>query len=86
MPTDAPKVKIDMTKSSRCERVVTCNTAEKDDRVAMANALAEERDWPLIPSFDDAEIIAGQGTANAGTATGGRPRRRAAFCPSAVAA
>lgn len=61
MPTDAPKVKIDMTKSYGVE--VIMYDAEKDDRVAMANALAEERDWPLIPSFDDAEIIAGQGTA-----------------------
>jgi len=61
MPTDAPKVKVDMAKSYGVE--VIMYDPEADDRIEMARKLAEERDLEIIPSFDDADIIAGHGTA-----------------------
>lgn len=61
MPTDAPKVKVDMAKSCGVEVIIY--DAEEDDRIAMAQQIAEERDLEIIPSFDDADIIAGHGTA-----------------------
>ncbi|WP_182171992.1 pyridoxal-phosphate dependent enzyme [Flaviflexus equikiangi] len=61
MPTDAPKVKVDMTKSYGVE--VRMYNPETDNRIEMAQQLAAERDLEIIPSFDDPDIIAGQGTA-----------------------
>ncbi|WP_182353812.1 pyridoxal-phosphate dependent enzyme [Flaviflexus huanghaiensis] len=61
MATDSPKVKVDMAKSYGIE--VMMYDPEEDDRIAMAAEIAKERDWEVIPSFDDGELIAGHGTA-----------------------
>lgn len=61
MPTDAPKVKVDMAKSYGVE--VIRYDPEETDRIAMADQLAKDRDLEIIPSFDDGDIIAGHGTA-----------------------
>lgn len=61
MPTDAPKVKVDMAKSYGVEIIMY--DPENDDRIALAEQLAAERDLEIVPSFNDADIIAGHGTA-----------------------
>lgn len=60
MPKDAPKAKIDGTRALGAEVVLF--DRERDDRDAMGAALAEERGLTLIKPFDDALVIAGQGT------------------------
>jgi len=60
MPKDAPKAKIDGTRALGAEVVLF--DRERDDRDAMGAALAEERGLTLIKPFDDAFVIAGQGT------------------------
>ena len=60
MPEDAPKVKLEATRGYGGE-VVTYSKGE--DREAVSKRLAEERGLTLIPPFDHAHIIAGQGTA-----------------------
>lgn len=61
MPTDAPKVKVDMTRSYGVE--VIMYDPENDNRITMADQIALERGMTVIPSFDDPDLIAGQGTA-----------------------
>lgn len=61
MPGDAPALKIAGTRAEGAEIVFYDRTRE--DRVAIAAALAAERGATLVPSFDDPHIIAGQGTA-----------------------
>lgn len=60
MPKDAPRAKIDGTRALGAEVVLF--DRERDDRDAMGAALAEERGLTLIKPFDDALVIAGQGT------------------------
>lgn len=60
MPSDAPAAKIEGTRAHGAE-IVFCDR-RKDDREAIARALAEERGAVLVPSFDDPLIVAGQGT------------------------
>ncbi|MBB3711674.1 threonine dehydratase [Limimaricola variabilis] len=60
MPQDAPKAKIDGTRALGAEVVLF--DRERDDRDAMGAALAEERGLTLIKPFDDALVVAGQGT------------------------
>lgn len=59
MPSDAPHAKIEGTRALGAE-VIFC--ARNDDRAAIAQTIAEERGATLIRPFDDAAIIAGQGT------------------------
>ncbi|MEZ7897856.1 MAG: pyridoxal-phosphate dependent enzyme [Flaviflexus sp.] len=61
MPTDAPQVKVDMTRSYGAEIIMY--DPEDDDRIAMAQQVAAERNLSMISSFDDPDLIAGQGTA-----------------------
>ena len=61
MPKDAPPMKIARTKAFGGE--VVPYARERDDRDAMARALCEERKAAFVPPFDDADVIAGQGTA-----------------------
>ena len=61
MPADAPALKVEGTRSHGAEIVFYDRATE--DRVAIARALAEERGATLVPSFDDPDIVAGQGTA-----------------------
>jgi threo-3-hydroxy-L-aspartate ammonia-lyase len=60
MPEDAPKVKLEATRGYGGE-VVTYGKGE--NREALAKRLSEERNLTLIPPFDHAHIVAGQGTA-----------------------
>jgi threonine dehydratase len=60
MPSDAPAVKIEGTKRLGAE-VVFYDRA-RDNRESIAEALARERGAVIVPAYDDADIIAGQGT------------------------
>ncbi len=60
MPFDAPAIKIANTRADGAEIVFYDRYAE--DREAIAARIARERDAELLPPFDDARIIAGQGT------------------------
>jgi threonine dehydratase len=61
MPSDAPSIKVESTKRWGAE--IVRYDREKDDRSAIAAALCAERGATLVPPFDDADVIAGQGTA-----------------------
>ena len=61
MPSDAPALKVEGTRQQGAEVIFYDRAAE--DRVAIAKALAAERGATLVPSFDDPDIVAGQGTA-----------------------
>ncbi len=60
MPTDAPQTKIDATRALEAEVVLYDRATE--DRKAIGQTLAEARGLTLIEPFDNAEVIAGQGT------------------------
>jgi threonine dehydratase len=60
MPADAPAIKIANTRAYGAE--VALFDRHRDDREAIARALAAERGAVLVPPFDDPDIIAGQGT------------------------
>ena len=60
MPADAPRMKIENTRALGAE-VVLYNRAT-DDRDALGAALSEKRGLTLIKPYDDAHVIAGQGT------------------------
>jgi threonine dehydratase len=60
MPADAAEVKVDRTRGYGAE-VVAYDRATTD-RDALGARLAAERGLSLIPPFDHAEVIAGQGT------------------------
>jgi threonine dehydratase len=55
---NTPQVKIDATRRHGAEVLVVPNT----DRELVANQVVEERGGTLIPPFDHADVIAGQGT------------------------
>jgi len=61
MPRDAPRAKRERTAALGAE-VVFYDRA-RDDREAIANDIATRRGAVLVPPYDDALIIAGQGTA-----------------------
>lgn len=60
MPADAPELKIENTRSHGAE--VVLYDRRTDDRVAIAQRLAESSGATVVPSFDDPHIVAGQGT------------------------
>ena len=60
MPSDAPGIKVAKTRGYGAE--VIFYDRYREDRVAIAEAIAAERDAAVIPSFDDPDVIAGQGT------------------------
>ena len=60
MPSDAPRVKMQNTRDLGAEVVEYDRVHESRERIAAR--LAEERGATLVPSFDDPDIIAGQGT------------------------
>lgn len=60
MPEDAPKVKLEGTRSHGAEVVLY---AKGQDREEISARLAKERNLTLIPPFDHPHIVAGQGTA-----------------------
>lgn len=61
MPADAPAAKLDGTRSHGAE-VVLYDRA-REDREAIAREIAARTGAALVPPFDDALIVAGQGTA-----------------------
>jgi threonine dehydratase len=60
MPADAPHIKITNTKTLGA--TVVLYDRIKEDRHAIGQKLANEQNLSLIPPYDDADIIAGQGT------------------------
>lgn len=60
MPADAPKVKVDATRSHGAEIIFYDRRTESREEIAAR--LAEERGAVVVPSFDDPAIVAGQGT------------------------
>lgn len=60
MPTDAPRVKLQNTLALGAQ-VITYDRL-RESREEIAARLAAERGAVLVPSFDDPDIIAGQGT------------------------
>src|SRR3984885_3009527 len=61
MPSDAPRPKIEGTRAYGAE--IVAYDRVREDREAIAARLCAERGAVLIKPFDDAGIIAGQGTA-----------------------
>jgi threonine dehydratase len=60
MPADAPRVKMRNTLDLGAE-VITYDRL-RESREQIATQLADERGAVLVPSFDDPDVIAGQGT------------------------
>lgn len=60
MPSDAPRLKIERTR--RFGAYVHLYDREREDRDAIARAKCAERKAAFIAPFDDARVIAGQGT------------------------
>lgn len=60
MPADAPKLKIDNTRAHGAE--VVLYDRETEDRDAIGAELSSQRGLTMIKPFDNAEVIAGQGT------------------------
>ncbi|WP_174511612.1 pyridoxal-phosphate dependent enzyme, partial [Methylocella tundrae] len=60
MPEDAPASKMAATREYGAQ-VVTYDRF-REDREAISRRLAEERGMVLVPPFDHAHVIAGQGT------------------------
>jgi threonine dehydratase len=63
MPTDAPAAKLAATRGYGAEIILYDRFAE--DREAIARRLSGDRGLTLIPPYDHADVIAGQGTAAA---------------------
>jgi threonine dehydratase len=61
MPTDAPTVKVDAVRALGAEIVFAGRTSA--DRYAEATRIAERTGAYVLAPFDDASVIAGQGTA-----------------------
>lgn len=60
MPSDAPAVKVEATRAYGGE--VVFYDRHTEDRAVVGGRLAEERGLVLIPPYEDARVIAGQGT------------------------
>ena len=60
MPADAPAVKVEGTRGEGAEIVFYDRRTE--DRAAIAAGIASKTGATVVPSFDDAMIVAGQGT------------------------
>jgi threonine dehydratase len=60
MPADAPEVKVAATRALGAE-IVSYDRA-RESRETIAARIAEERGAVLVPSFDDVDVIEGQGT------------------------
>lgn len=61
MPADAPAVKVEATRAAGAEILFYDRASESREEIAAA--LARERGAVLVPSFDDVDVIEGQGTA-----------------------
>lgn len=61
MPADAPRIKIENTRALGAE-IVLYDRVAGEDRDAIGAGIASERNLTLIKPFDNAQVIAGQGT------------------------
>lgn len=61
MPKDAPTIKLEATRGYGAEIVLYDRYTQ--DREALCKQLAAERGMTMIPPFDHADVMAGQGTA-----------------------
>ena len=61
MPSDAPPMKISRTRALGAQ--VVLYDREREDRQAIAARIAADTGAVIVPPFDDALVIAGQGTA-----------------------
>jgi len=61
MPRDAPAIKVAGVRADGAE--IDFVGSDNEERIARADELAERHGMALVPSFDDARIVAGQGTA-----------------------
>ena len=61
MPSDAPVLKVDGTRSQGAE--IIFYDRYKESREEIATKIAAEKGSVVVPSFDDPDIVAGQGTA-----------------------
>jgi threonine dehydratase len=61
MPSDAPRVKLEATKAAGAQVVLYDRDTESREEIGAR--LAAERGCVLVPSFDDVDIIEGQGSA-----------------------
>lgn len=83
MPSDAPAKKVEGTRARGAEIILYDRKTE--DRVAIARRIAEEHGATVVPSFDDPDIVAGQGTAGLEISeqlaeAGAGPARRIVVC------
>jgi threonine dehydratase len=60
MPSDAPAVKVEGTRAAGAEIVFYDRATESREQIGAR--LADERGATLVPSFDDVDVIEGQGT------------------------
>jgi threonine dehydratase len=60
MPSDAPSVKVEATRAAGAEIIFYDRASESREEIAAA--LAEQRCATLVPSFDDVDVIEGQGS------------------------
>lgn len=60
MPADAPRVKVEATRGHGAE--IRFYDRATESREAIAAAIAAQRGAILVPAYDDARVIAGQGT------------------------
>ena len=60
MPSDAPRVKSDATRAYGAE--IVAYDRRRENREAIAARIAENTGATIVPSFDDRNVIAGQGT------------------------
>ena len=60
MPENAPRLKVQRTQADGAE--IVFSGSAPDERVALAQRIAEQRGMTLIPSYDSRDIIAGQAT------------------------
>lgn len=60
MPADAPAIKVDNTRSHGAEVIFYDRRTESREEIAAK--LAAEKGAVVVPSFDDPDIVAGQGT------------------------
>jgi threonine dehydratase len=73
MPSDAPRTKLAGTRARGAE--VVLYDRERDNREQIASEIAAQRGAALVPPFDHAHVIAGQGTAAFELARACRARR-----------
>src|SRR5262245_52353910 len=60
MPADAPRMKIENTR--RLGATVVFHDRQREDREQIGRALAARTGAVVVPSYDDPDVIAGQGT------------------------